>query len=353
VKTAATVALRAVPRAALALPPAWRRRLALVLLLGAAFASGYFLWFRDSSFATVQTVRISGLAGPQADEIRRALVEAGRGMTTLHVREASLRDAVARFPVVRAVSARGDFPHALRVQVELNLPVALLQTPAGRLPVAADGLVLRDSPITPGLPLLAGSAGVPARRLGAGRAFGQLRVVASAPEPLRSRITSVELVAGSGLVAHLRSGPDLIFGDASQLGAKWVAASRVLAAAAARGASYVDLRLPERPAAGGLSAAGVLPLAPAGPVDAAPVPGSTATPTPTTTGTTTAPSTTTTSTSTTPAPTGTAPAATPQSTAAPQSTAPRQPSATTTQPPPAQPKQTAPATTGGGIQSPG
>src|SRR5205085_11657488 len=124
VKTAAAVALRAVPRAALALPPAWRRRLTVLGAVLVALACTYVFWFRDSSFVSVQKVEVTGVAGPQARAIRTALTDAGLDMTTLHVRLGDLRRAVADFPVVRAVSAQGRFPHVLRVQVELNLPVA-------------------------------------------------------------------------------------------------------------------------------------------------------------------------------------------------------------------------------------
>jgi cell division protein FtsQ len=55
-----------------------------------------------------------------------------------------------------------------------------------------------------------------------------------------------------GLVARLRNGPDLIFGDTRRLRAKWLAVARVLADKGSQGASYIDVRLPERPAAGGL-----------------------------------------------------------------------------------------------------
>ena len=50
----------------------------------------------------------------------------------------------------------------------------------------------------------------------------------------------------------LRDGPDLIFGDARRAAAKWAAAARVLAEPSAAGATYLDLRVPERVAAGGL-----------------------------------------------------------------------------------------------------
>jgi len=277
VKTAA-VAKRSLPRSALALAPVWRRRLTLVLAVLIALASAYWFWFRDSSFARVHDVYVTGVDGPQARAIRAALEEAGLDMSTLHVRADDLRSAVADYPVVRSISAEGRFPHKLTIDVDLNLPVAVLRTPSGRRPVAADGLLLSDVPIT-NLPVLTAKAMLPEKRITNGRAFDLVRVVALAPEPLRTRIKSVSFRAGVGLVAQLRTGPELRFGDTTRLPAKWTAAARVLAAAAARGASYLDLRLPERPAAGGLPTTSVLPLAPAGEAAA----GAAATPAPTAT----------------------------------------------------------------------
>jgi cell division protein FtsQ len=263
VKTAA-LALRSVPRAALSIPPAWRRRLLVAVLAAFVLASAYWLWFRDSSFARVHDVYVTGVDGPQARAIRSALEEAGLGMTTLHVRDADLRAAVSTYPVVRSVTAQGDFPHKLTIDVTLNLPVAILQTPSGRKPVAADGLLLTDVPMTGGLPVLTTKATLPPERVTAGQPFDLVRVAGLAPKPLQARLKSVAVRPGVGIVAQLRKGPELRFGDASRLPAKWSAAARVLAAAAARGATYIDVRLPERPAAGGLPTTSVIPLAPAG-----------------------------------------------------------------------------------------
>jgi cell division protein FtsQ len=230
----------------------------------ALLVAGYWLWFRDSSFARVKEVYVTGVEGPQARAIRNALEDAGLDQSTLHVRTADLRAAVATYPIVRSVTAQGDFPHKLTIDVDLNLPVAILQTPSGRKPVAADGLMLPDVPVRGSLPVLATRAALPSERLSPGPALTLVRVVALAPEPLRPRLKSVIVKAGTGIVVQLRQGPELRFGDSSRLPAKWMAAARVLAAAGARGASYIDLRLPERPAAGGLPTTSVLPLAPAG-----------------------------------------------------------------------------------------
>jgi cell division protein FtsQ len=127
------------------------------------------------------------------------------------------------------------------------------------------------------LPVIATKTALPTERLTTGRAFDLVRIVGLAPEPLRGRITKVLIRPGAGIVVQVRKGPELRFGDASRIPAKWMAAARVLAAAGARGATYIDLRLPERPAAGGLPTTSVIPLAPAGETTSTPTPTATTT----------------------------------------------------------------------------
>ncbi|MDQ3608473.1 MAG: hypothetical protein M3459_06190, partial [Actinomycetota bacterium] len=72
--------------------------------------------------------------------------------------------------------------------------------------------------------------------------------------------------AERGWAVALRDGPVVHLGSADRLDAKWAAASAVLADPASRGAVYLDVRLPERPTAGGLaplpsSSDGVVPPA--------------------------------------------------------------------------------------------
>jgi cell division protein FtsQ len=54
------------------------------------------------------------------------------------------------------------------------------------------------------------------------------------------------------MMLALRDGPDLIFGTRDDARRKWLAAARVLADQRAAGATYLDVRVPGRVAAGGL-----------------------------------------------------------------------------------------------------
>ena len=125
--------------------PKGRRRLlvpavAVALVVGWA---GYSWWFRDVSLLRVKHVEVTGLSGPEAGDVRRALTESGKRMTTLHVRRSELAQAVDGFASVRSVTASADFPTTLHVHVEQYVPVAALVTPGGRrVAASADGTLL-------------------------------------------------------------------------------------------------------------------------------------------------------------------------------------------------------------------
>jgi cell division protein FtsQ len=159
---------------------------------------------------------------------------------------------VEPFPAIMAVDARPDIPHGLRIVVHEHVAVAALASGGDRVPVAADGTLLRGSSAL-GLPVVTVASPPPGDTLADRRTLRAVAVLAAAPPQLRAKVSRV-YAGPRGLTAPLAAGPVLYFGGADRLRAKWVAAARVLADRSSAGASYVDLRLPERPAAGGLVA---------------------------------------------------------------------------------------------------
>jgi cell division protein FtsQ len=184
-----------------------------------------------------------------------------------------LERAVAAFPVVRSLEVSADFPHGLVIHVVEHHPAAIVEVGAQRLPVASDGTLLRGLPVEGRLPALDAKAGVRGERLAGRAALGAAHVAGTAPRALLGRLERVETRADDGIVVTMREGPELIFGDATRARAKWIAAARVLADPQAAGATYLDLRLPGRPAAGGLPAETLAPVAPAGITPADPAAG--------------------------------------------------------------------------------
>ncbi len=232
--------------------PFARRRTRVVLGIAVLLAvlAPLAMWIRSSSLVRVEEVSVTGIDGAQAKQIKRALQAAGRDMTTLDVREDALRSAVAAYPVVRSLRTETDFPHGLRIVVNAYEPVAAVRSGAGLTAVAGDGTLLRGS-ATRGLPVVAVRARRGGDRLGRGHALGAVRLMAAAPRALRSRVARVYL-GPRGLTTSMQNGPKLYFGGAAQPSAQWGAAAQVLASSTSRGAAYVDLRIPDRPVAGGL-----------------------------------------------------------------------------------------------------
>jgi cell division protein FtsQ len=223
--------------------------LAGTLALGGLLGGGW-LWLRDSSLVEIRQVTVRGATSSQEAMVRGALEAAARRMTTLHVREDALRRAVAPYPSVAGVRVSTDFPHAITIEVIENRPAAALEVGDRRVPATGGGLVLTGVAADENLPAIHVDS-VPARTVTDRRTRTALIVAAAAPAPLRDR--SERLWWGpNGLTVDLRDGPPLIFGDREDARAKWESAARVLAEPSAAGATYLDLRVAGRVAAGGL-----------------------------------------------------------------------------------------------------
>ena len=255
-------------RRTLSIAPRLRRRLLAIALAALALGAGYLLWLRDSSLVAVQEVTVTGLTGDGSARVRAALTGAAREGTTLHVARGAIERAADAFPTIRAVEISPDFPHAMTIRVIEHRPAAVLVLRGSRVPVAGDGSILAGIPVRSQLPEVKVEGASPGRRLGPGTALDAVRVAGGAPRPLSGRLEWVARQRGKGIVVGVKDGPDLVFGDATRIAAKWAAAVRVLADPDATGADYVDVRIPERPAAGGLPVSTVAPVAPAGPARA-------------------------------------------------------------------------------------
>jgi cell division protein FtsQ len=230
-----------------------RRRLRLALLavmIALPLFGGGWLLLRRSPLVSVEHVKISGVHGPDAHSVDAALSSAARGMSTLDVHQTALLAAVRSFPVVRDVRAYPSFPHGLRIVVIEQPPVASLAVAGSRTAVAADGVVLGPTLLSSSLPSVA--AGVePAvgRRVRGPDLLAVLSVLGAAPAPL-AKLVERAYTGPKGLTVAMHGGLLVYFGDAVRPHAKWLSLERVLADSSSTGASYVDVRVPARPAAG-------------------------------------------------------------------------------------------------------
>ncbi len=251
------------------------RRLRIALIAAVAIlalaAAGWQL-ARHTSLTAVEQVQVSGLTsvpGANSGQIETALRGAARGMSTLGVSQSALRATVAQYPIVREVRARAKFPHGLRIEVFEQPPVAVLVAGGARTAVAADGVVLGPSYLSSALPQVNAAAAAaatttttvtghakpaatlpaPGRSVTEGVLLDELALLGAAPGPLAREAMHVYM-GSKGLTVALRGGLLAYFGDATMAHAKWISLARVLASPTSAGAAYVDVRLPERPAAG-------------------------------------------------------------------------------------------------------
>ncbi len=130
-------------------------------------------------------------------------------------------------------------------------PTAVIGSGEEAVAVAADGSLMPWYPVpeSTSLPRLPLEAPPKSGRLG-GPVLEQARVLGAAPPELR-RYLERSYYGDSGVAVVFDSGIELRFGDVTQVGPKWKAATAVLADPEVEALDYVDLSAPGRPAIGG------------------------------------------------------------------------------------------------------
>ena len=225
-------------------------RVAVCALVSIPLFGGGWLWLRDSSLVAVRHVHIVGVHGVESVEIRTALDAAAGRMTTMDFDVAALRSAVAQFAIVGGVRATTSFPHTVSILVTERPPVAALVSAGQRTAVAADGTVLGPALLSSSLPVVSGAVEpAPGARLREAASLAAVAVLGAAPSSL-ARFVARVYNGPEGLTVAMRNGLLVYFGNAVRPHAKWLSLARVLTSPSAAGAWYVDVRLPERPAAG-------------------------------------------------------------------------------------------------------
>jgi cell division protein FtsQ len=208
---------------------------------------GGWLLLRDSGLFSVDRVAVSGLGADALPVVSDDLLAAARRETTTDFSLSALREAVAPYTVIAGISAKTHFPHGLSIEVVERHPVAHLQVGKHWYLLDANGLVITGARGR-GLTVLRSSALPKDGRSHDRFVLLALGVLAAAPAPLRARVVAVTVADGL-LMIYLHRGPRLIFGNAALPHAKWDAAAAVLADPSSRGASYINVQVPSRPAA--------------------------------------------------------------------------------------------------------
>lgn len=236
----------------------WRYRLGLAAILAVAVGGGYLFWLRDSSLVAIDNVDVVGVTSGDREQIVAELTAVGEGMTTLHVDRERIESAAAAFPTVDSVELDPNFPHGLRIEVDERPPALFVRSAGREVPVAADGTLLNGVRVAEDEPLPVVEVDeIPAAGSLAGEPLEQALIAGAAPEPLRPLIEAVDHSDETGVTVELRGNIPVRFGSGARAAEKWAAAAAVLADPKLDALTYVDVRVPERPAAGGAAIAGI------------------------------------------------------------------------------------------------
>jgi cell division protein FtsQ len=230
----------------------WRYRLGIVAVLALTAVAGYFGYLRDSSLVAIDNVDVVGVTSGERGEIIGQLTEASESMTTLHVDRAKLDKIAAQFPTVASISIDPNFPHGMRIEVSERPPTMVIATKDAQVPVAADGTLLTGVEVSEDdhLPVLEVGEMPTGSKL-EGTELEQALVVGAAPEELRPLIERIGEPKEFGVEVTLRGGIPVRFGTGAAAAEKWAAAASVLADPKLETLTYLDVRVPERPAVGG------------------------------------------------------------------------------------------------------
>lgn len=220
----------------------------LSILVAIPVLAGGWLWLRNSPLVSVEHVRISGVHGTDATQIEAALERSAQQMSTLDLNPGALEGAVAGFPQVRSLGLSASFPHSLTITVREQPPVAVMVANGQRSALAADGVVLGSSFASGALPVINAQT-LEGPHVRNRTTLEYLTVLGAAPTALETLVQRA-YTTPRGLTLAMHGGLLVYFGDANDPHAKWDSLARVLEDPSSTGASYIDVRLPERPAAG-------------------------------------------------------------------------------------------------------
>jgi len=223
-------------------------RLKLICAIGVpVFAIGGWLVLRDSPLFSVDQIEISGLPATALPQVGAELRAAAHRQTTTDFSVGALRAAVAHYSLITQITATTHFPHGVSISVDTRTPVARLDVDHHLVMVDASGAIVTGAHmqhlvvLRTDTKLVRGSTRDPF-------VLVALQIMADAPAALRRRVVSVSSVKGL-LTIYLDRGPRLIFGNDALPHAKWDSAAAVLAEPSSRGAAYIDVEVPSRPAA--------------------------------------------------------------------------------------------------------
>ena len=219
---------------------AWRRVLAVVVVLAVVGGAVWAVWF--SSVLSVQSVEVSGTSTLKPGQVRRAAgIELGKPLVSVDLRAVHAR--IAALAPVEHVEVSRQWPDEVLITIEERTPIAVIDF-GGRLRgLDRDGVVFLDyRSAPPGLPKVTTPQGTSAEAL-----REAAKVVAALPVGLTKIVDHVEVKTVDQITLALTDGRTVVWGSATESSQK----AEVLQALLQHDAKTYDVSVPGQPTTAG------------------------------------------------------------------------------------------------------
>lgn len=225
-----------------------RKRMFGGLAAGGALAGIIWMMFW-SPLLDVREVKVVGAIETSESSVVEASGLAGSAPNLLLLSTAEIAVAIEELPWVASAEVDRMLPGTVRVRIEERDPALVLALGAARWTLDDQGNVLSGGEAVPGLPVLAGvevGRVEPGTRLVTDEARSALKVLASLPRSIRSRLAGISAPTTELISLELADGTAVRFGAAERLAAKNEVTKALLAKIKAEGrtVAYIDVRVP-------------------------------------------------------------------------------------------------------------
>jgi cell division protein FtsQ len=227
-----------------------RPKRSATIVVGLALISAVGLWVTNSPLFEMRSLSVNGNQHLSDARVAR-LAGLSRTTNVLWLRTGATARRIERDPWVLRAEVSRTLPGAITISIEERRAVAVVE---GRrstlLLVSGDGMILGRASRKSRLPVIRvpGATETVGSRISGSPA--ELIVARTLPATLRGRVKRVARTSRGSLTLILRDGVSVLYGDASDAGAKARAVASLLSWAHQRGirADYIDVRAPGAPA---------------------------------------------------------------------------------------------------------
>jgi cell division protein FtsQ len=219
---------------------AWRRVVALVLLIGLMVGAVWLVYFSD--VLAVKDVEVEGTRTLGNEQVRD-VAAVPSGLPLARVDLDAIRARVEALAVVRDADVTRAWPDRVVIDVEERVAVAVVEIGGQTRGMDAEGVVFRDYPKPP--------PGLPQVRTSTDTRSDALReaalVVEALPAEVSRRVDHVEVATIDQISLVLRDGKSVVWGSAEQSEAK----AEVLAGLLQQPGRTYDVSVPGQPTTSG------------------------------------------------------------------------------------------------------